>query len=384
MAFDWLQRLRRRFRASWLNSISGPLPEDLFRRLVNRERARSDRSRRPFSMVVVELFGINLASLRKVYGLVASCIRETDDIGWFGPEELGVLLPETERDGASQFSEKLRDVLDPAGCPATIRHYTYQPECDQPETCGQIACGGQCGNPQKHSSPVLLSNTLDENSDASSHPTAQELDQGLGRMFNAQIPWWKRGMDILGASAMLLILSPVLMAISVAIKLSSPGPVIFRQRRAGIGGRPFDFYKFRTMNLDAEHQKGELLHMNEASGPVFKMANDPRITPLGRLLRRSSLDELPQLWNVVKGEMSLVGPRPPTMDEIQKYQPWQRRRLELVGGLTCIWQVSGRSLIPFEEWMRMDLRYSRKVSLWNDLILLVRTLGAVLSRRGAR
>jgi lipopolysaccharide/colanic/teichoic acid biosynthesis glycosyltransferase len=203
-------------------------------------------------------------------------------------------------------------------------------------------------------------------------------------MFLSPPPFWKRLMDVLGAGVLLILLSPLMIGAAIMVRLSSPGPIIFRQKRAGLGGKPFWFYKFRTMYIDAEQRKQELMHLNEAQGPVFKIANDPRVTPIGRNLRRMSIDELPQLWNVLKGDMSLVGPRPPTMDEIDKYTPWQRRRLEVQGGLTCIWQVSGRCLIPFEEWMRMDLRYSRKISPINDLSLLFKTVGAVLSRRGAK
>jgi lipopolysaccharide/colanic/teichoic acid biosynthesis glycosyltransferase len=170
----------------------------------------------------------------------------------------------------------------------------------------------------------------------------------------------------------------------LAIKLSNPrAPAIFRQQRAGRGGVPFTFFKLRTMQPDAEARKAGLMHLNEAELPVFKMRDDPRVTRLGRLLRKASLDEVPQLWNVLVGDMSLVGPRPPTLDEVAQYEPWQRRRLDCVGGITGEWQVSGRAGIPFAQWVRMDARYARSHSLSRDLGLLARTVKAVLTRRGA-
>ncbi len=380
-----IRRLRRRIHARVLSHLPGMLPQDLFRRLVNRERARSDRSRRPFSVVVIHLLEMNLQALRRAPGLITACIREIDDLGWFDADELGVLLPETDGEGARLFGAKIKAAFDASPCAAAIRFYTYRPECEQPEACGQVACGGSCqtGN-QPRTGPLLAGVPDAEPPPGIDEGLPEEVPRGLSRMFIAPVPAWKRLMDIAVASVMLALLSPVLLCLAVVIKATSPGPVIFRQRRAGIGGRPFWFFKFRTMHVDAEERKQELLHLNEAAGPVFKIEHDPRLTPVGRLLRRSSLDELPQLWNVLKGDMSLVGPRPPTLDEVPKYQPWQRRRLEVIGGLTCIWQVSGRCLVPFEEWMRMDLRYTHRVSMWTDVVLLFKTVGAVVSRRGAR
>ena len=195
----------------------------------------------------------------------------------------------------------------------------------------------------------------------------------------------KRLGDVLGAAVGLLVLGPLLMLpIAVAIKLTSPGPVLFSQRRSGARGRPFTMYKFRSMVSDAETLRVPLEALNEASGPVFKMKRDPRVTPLGRVLRRTSLDELPQLWCVLKGEMSLVGPRPPIPSEVDRYDPWHRRRLSMRPGLTGLWQVSGRSDIPFEEWMRLDLQYIDNWSLWLDLRILLCTVPAVLHGVGAR
>ena len=160
--------------------------------------------------------------------------------------------------------------------------------------------------------------------------------------------------------------------------------MFFRQRRVGLNGRTFVLYKFRSMSRDAEGRRGELESLNEMSGPVFKMQRDPRVTPIGRFMRRLSFDEVPQLWNVLRGDMSLVGPRPPLPDEVRKYVRWQRRRLSMKPGLTCLWQVSGRNRIDFDDWMRMDLSYIDNWSLKLDFEILLRTLPAVISARGAR
>jgi len=194
----------------------------------------------------------------------------------------------------------------------------------------------------------------------------------------------KRAMDVAGAAIALVLLAPLLALIAALVALSDRGPVLFVQERAGLFGRPFQMLKFRTMVPQAEQQLEALRPSNEMSGPVFKMEDDPRVTRVGRVLRRWSLDELPQLINVLRGEMSLVGPRPPLPDEVARYQRWQLRRLSMRPGLTCIWQVSGRNEVDFEQWLALDLEYIDRWSLWLDLLLLLRTVPAVLSRRGAR
>ena len=193
----------------------------------------------------------------------------------------------------------------------------------------------------------------------------------------------KRAIDIVVSATVLLASLPILLAIAIATKLSSPGPVLFRQTRCGLNGRRFTLYKFRTMVADAEERMAQVEHLNEMSGPVFKVRDDPRITPLGRLLRRYSLDELPQLWNVLTGSMSLVGPRPPIPGEVERYERWQRRRLSMRPGLTCLWQVTGRNDVDFDRWMELDLQYIDSWSPLLDLKILARTIPVVLSGRGA-
>jgi len=196
----------------------------------------------------------------------------------------------------------------------------------------------------------------------------------------------KRGIDFVGSAALLVLLGPVMLATAVAIKLTSPGPILFRQRRAGINGRPFTMLKFRSMVTDAEQRRHELEVFNEMKGPVFKVSNDPRVTPIGRFLRRYSIDELPQLINVLRGEMSLVGPRPLPVDEVSRFDnPAHRRRLSVKPGLTCLWQISGRNEVrDFDRWVQLDLEYIDNWSLWLDFKILVRTVPVVLSGQGAK
>jgi exopolysaccharide biosynthesis polyprenyl glycosylphosphotransferase len=194
----------------------------------------------------------------------------------------------------------------------------------------------------------------------------------------------KRALDVALALLLLVVGLPIIVAIAVAIKITSGGNVLFRQTRCGLNGRLFTLYKFRTMEEGAHEKRRALLPLNEMTGPAFKLRRDPRVTWLGRFLRRFSLDELPQLWNVLKGEMSLVGPRPPIPEEVAQYLPWQRRRLAMKPGLTCLWQISGRSDNPdFNQWMQLDLEYIDSWSPTLDVKILLKTIPVVLSGKGA-
>jgi len=193
----------------------------------------------------------------------------------------------------------------------------------------------------------------------------------------------KRSLDLVGAGFILLILSPVLLIVALLVKLTSPGPVFYPWNVVGRDGRPFCGYKFRTMVQNADDLKAQLIHQNEMNGPVFKIKKDPRITPVGKILRKYSIDELPQLWSVLKGDMSLVGPRPAFAAEYERYDDWQRRRLSVTPGITCLWQVNGRNQIKdFDEWVRLDLEYIDNWSLWLDMQILWRTLIVVVRGTG--
>jgi exopolysaccharide biosynthesis polyprenyl glycosylphosphotransferase len=199
----------------------------------------------------------------------------------------------------------------------------------------------------------------------------------------APVSWLKRAFDVLFGTLALIGLSPIMLAIALAIKFDSPGPVFYAQERVGKDSVRFRMWKFRSMRQDADRLLEELRAKNEASGPLFKMKRDPRVTAVGRFLRRSSLDELPQLFNVLLGEMSLVGPRPPVPSEVAQYEDWQEGRLRAVPGMTGLWQVSGRSDVPFHDMVRLDLHYIRNWSLWLDLEIILRTIPAVIGNRGA-
>ncbi len=205
----------------------------------------------------------------------------------------------------------------------------------------------------------------------------------LAPQFAVPFPRWKRTMDIMGAIVGIVLAAPLMLGVAAAIKLTARGPVLFKQERGGLGGQPFTVYKFRTMVADAETQKPHLLHLNERKGPAFKMKDDPRVTRLGQVLRMLSLDEFPQFFNVLKGDMSLVGPRPLPVQEDEELALWQRMRLETKPGITGLWQVTSRDRSCFDEWMRLDIRYIKELSFWLDVKLLLLTIPAVVSRKGA-
>lgn len=185
--------------------------------------------------------------------------------------------------------------------------------------------------------------------------------------------FFKRVIDVVCSLVGLLGLSPVLIIVSILIKLESDGPIIFSQDRIGYKGQKFKMYKFRSMVVNAEELKKKLAEQNEMSGPMFKMKNDPRVTKVGKFIRKTSIDELPQLINILKGEMSLVGPRPSLPKEVKEFEPWMMERLEVKPGLTCYWQVSGRNDIDFEDWMKLDIKYVRERSFWLDMKLIFKT-----------
>ena len=193
----------------------------------------------------------------------------------------------------------------------------------------------------------------------------------------------KRGIDIIGAGSGLLLLSPVIAIVACAVKFTSKGPIFFSQKRVGKNGQLFDMYKFRSMVVNAEELKEKLVAQNEMSGPMFKMKDDPRVTKVGKFIRKTSIDELPQLWNVLKGDMSLVGPRPSLPKEVAQFEDWMHRRLEVKPGLTCYWQVSGRNNIDFEDWMKLDIRYVEERNLFVDIKLIFKTIFVLFGDKNA-
>ncbi len=329
-----------------------------FARLLNRERARSDRTREEFSLLVYSPRhdGDPAASLGCLAKILSRRLRLTDDAGWIGDRQIGVLLPMTPSAGAWTVAEDVSRSFPPDVTPPACDVFTYpshrRPD-DKPD-------GNGSGDRRAAGKPVRAMETL----------------------FMQRTPSWKRMIDVAGAALGLALLSPLLTVVALAVKLTSPGPIFFGQQRTGLGGRRFTMYKFRSMIANAEAAQAALLAMNEQDGPAFKIRRDPRVTRIGRLLRKTSLDELPQLWNVLVGDMSLVGPRPLPCGQAAACEQWQHRRLDVTPGLTCIWQVQGRSRVSFAEWIRMDLRYVTARSLALDLKLLFQTVPAVLSANG--
>ena len=206
-----------------------------------------------------------------------------------------------------------------------------------------------------------------------------KIDENKKRIYEIS----KRAIDIIGAGSGLLLLSPVIAIVACAVKFTSKGPVFFSQKRVGKNGELFDMYKFRSMVVNAEELKEKLAHQNEMSGPMFKMKDDPRVTKVGKFIRKTSLDELPQLWNVLKGDMSLVGPRPSLPKEVAQFEKWMYKRLSVKPGLTCFWQVSGRNNIDFEDWMKLDIKYVDERNIWIDIKLIFKTVLVLFGDKNA-
>jgi exopolysaccharide biosynthesis polyprenyl glycosylphosphotransferase len=218
---------------------------------------------------------------------------------------------------------------------------------------------------------------------SSSHSRVVEIPIAEANGDGFYLKYVKRVMDIVGAIVGLILFAPIILFFAILIKIDSKGPVFYEADRYGKGGKPFKFYKLRSMYVGAHESRSNLMHLNQVKGPVFKLFDDPRITRVGRFMRKCSIDEMPQMYNVLKGDMSLVGPRPPIPEEVEKYEPWQLRRLSLKPGITCLWQISGRSRLGFDEWMRLDIEYINNQSFWMDMKILLRTIPAVLLREGA-
>jgi exopolysaccharide biosynthesis polyprenyl glycosylphosphotransferase len=343
----------------WTGGRPHVVAQGLFRHALIRERRRADRFEQPFMLLLVSPppgAAGDSGTWEPVIEALAVAKRETDLLGWFeNGSVLGLILPEIDSKD-SAFPRKLHQ-----------------------RVTGELAA------------------RLDVES-AASFELRLHLHSGAG-MASDRNPGavrlaLKRGLDILGSLGLLAVLSPLFLAIAAVIRLTSPGPIFFRQERIGEGAKPFRMLKFRTMQVHADpaiHQQyvRQFIRTNAAAaavGPevVFKITNDPRVTRVGRFLRRTSLDELPQFWNVLKGEMSLVGPRPPLPYEVEEYKTWHYRRVfEAKPGITGLWQVTGRSRTTFDEMVRLDLRYARTHSVWTDIKILLATPRAVISGKGA-
>jgi len=352
--------------------------EELFRDTVRRERKRTARSGLAMVMLLIGVQDSRHEDTSKLFAGIADTLSaiksDIDILGWFERESImGLIVPEIDSANLASTCERLESEFqkkstDRFGGDLTERLSIRLRVYPEPQQLGEEEL--------QTVDPFLY----------------PELHAQQDRIAMFQV--MKRGMDILGSLALLLLFSPLLLAIAGLVKLSSRGPVLFRQVRIGQMLKPFMICKFRTMYANADHGihhhyvswfitssgKGQEQDKNK----IFKLTNDPRIPPIGHFLRKTSLDELPQLWNVLRGEMSLVGPRPPLWYEVQQYKPWHRHRvLEAKPGITGLWQVTGRSRTTFDEMVRLDLRYARGRSLWADIKILLATPAAVIKGKGA-
>ena len=356
------------------------LNEETFHRMISLERRRTERSRKPFLLMLLDMGGqqpreTNTAILGKILAALSMSTRDTDLAGWYKNNcVLGVMFTEIGLDDRDSIVSTMMGRLS-----TTLRTDLSFEQFNQISVSFHVF-------PEEwnHDDPKDPGNRV-------FYPDLSKRADGM-RAANGL----KRVMDVAGSALALVLFAPLFLGIAVAIKLTSKGPVFFRQRRVGQHGVPFVFLKFRSMftgNDASTHKeyvqkliagKAERHPSNGASGGVFKLTKDPRITQVGAFLRRTSLDELPQFINVLRGEMSLVGPRPPVPYEVEAYDFWHRRRLlEAKPGITGLWQVSGRSRVTFDEMVRLDLRYARTWSPWADVKILVRTPVAVVFGDGA-
>ena len=346
--------------------FEGVLTRAGFLRMVRREKRRTDRSHSALSLAMVEIGGAETGARDAALERIGALVRETDYIAPIDHDGIAVLLPDTGEAGLERFLDKI-SLAGPTNLLSTVGA-TYPGD----------------------SFDRLVAERM-----GTSHVRRAVGEEPALPNAAAGYPF-KRCLDVVGSMIALILLSPLMLIVALAIKLTSPGPVIFRQQRIGQGGVPFNFYKFRSMRTDSDDRvhrefvtslidgKG-VAATDDTTAGRYKMKVDPRVTAIGRLIRKTSIDELPQFYNVLIGDMSLVGPRPPVAYEAERYKGWHRRRVfELKPGLTGIWQVEGRSRVSFDDMVRMDLRYLQRCSLHFDLAILLRTVGVVITCQGAR
>jgi lipopolysaccharide/colanic/teichoic acid biosynthesis glycosyltransferase len=353
-----------------------------FASILNRERDRADRTGQGFSLVVFELGadGNNSAFERLLVPILTNRVRSTDDIGWLENGRLGVVLPHTTPDSAWKFVGNVRHALNGGSAPIECIVYAYpsswpprpdETPPDDPRSRRREPSRGDPGGSVMHFSDVGI---------AKAARPVEELESE----FLCRIPFWKRAVDVAGSFFALILLAPLFLLVAIFIKVVSPGPVFFRQERMGYLGKVFTIWKFRTMhvNADATIHKEYLRELINNEKSMIKLDNgrDNRIIPLGGFLRAAGIDELPQLFNVLLGDMSLVGPRPCIPYEASEFDPWQMRRFDAVPGLTGLWQVSGKNKTTFKQMMRLDIAYAKKRAFLMDMKIFLKTLPAVVEQ----
>jgi exopolysaccharide biosynthesis polyprenyl glycosylphosphotransferase len=366
----WSAKSKRRAEAPSAAASAEYLAQETFHRTIHLEQKRCERSGRGFVLMLVDFRDLaasekNRAAVRQVAEMLKSLPRETDFRGWYQADGVvGVILTE----------------IDAAARAAAIEAIS---------TRTRLEISSILSVEQASQVKILFYVFPDDGELTENGITKITMDLEAGPSRRPTSKVFKRAMDIVGSLIALTIFSPLLLAIAAAIKLTSKGPILFRQERVGLEGRRFTFLKFRSMNCETDHKIHEQYISQFISGAteqdgVYKIKADPRVTPIGRFLRKTSLDELPQFLNVLKGDMSLVGPRPPVQYEVDRYHVWHRRRyLSVKPGITGLWQVAGRSRTKFDDMVRLDLQYIRAWTLWLDIQIILRTPRAVISGDGA-
>ena len=406
-------RLGRMFR-----KIKPPGPEivlsdEQFQRELKKEIYRSDRREAARDLGLVRLKTNVLESeffKSPCFAAMLDRLRISDTVGWY-QGDLSILLPECDRNGSLRFANDVTRLLIDGGLQVDSEISTYpfddelvsladevramagetNRDSDDDDDDNNPMTGGRLdsrhrGVPTSTSKEFAVPKDKDgnKNEEVLAFQEMAKVQEKKHRFVPVtRTPWWKRGIDIVGASAGLTLLSPVLLASAAVIKCSSKGPVFFLQEREGKDGKQFGILKFRTMVVNAEELQNGLRDKSEQDGPAFKLTDDPRVTKAGRYLRKSCIDELPQLWNVLKGDMSLVGPRPLPLQESLACTAWQRSRLTVLPGLTCTWQAYGGRDVKFAQWMQMDLDYIKRRSFFFDLRLIFDTACIALMHRGS-
>jgi lipopolysaccharide/colanic/teichoic acid biosynthesis glycosyltransferase len=389
--------LRRFFKGKTLPTKSEFLTSEQFHLELLKEMYRSDRRQANRDLAIVRLLVSNpqLDAMIEsdAMSLVSGRLRISDSIGWYD-SSLAVLLPETGKDDALVVANSIAKIVEQEGFKVDTEVSIYPWDDDLVSLADELKSGfsnesdfdndEDSGDPDRTQSSQPSANGSDSlKAVEASLQSSSVLMSRYDFVKSHKTPWWKRAVDVVFSGCGLIALSPVLIGAAVAIKLSSPGPIFFSQLREGKDGKQFGILKFRTMVIDAEELQTDLLEQSEQDGPAFKMTNDPRVTKVGKYLRKSCVDELPQLYNVLIGEMSLVGPRPLPVHESLGCKAWQRARLTVLPGLTCIWQARGGRDVKFAEWMRMDLHYIEKRSFWFDMKLIIETAFIALLHRGS-
>ena len=408
-------RLGRMFRRIKPAGAEIVLSESQFQTELKKEIFRSDRRQcdRELGLVRLKMDASESEVFESPsFAAVVDRLRISDTIGWY-QGDLSILLPESNRSGSLNVANEVTSLLIAGGLKIESEVSTYpfddelvsladevralsddvrQDSDDRDDDDNDTMAGGGRRDTSHLGVPAAKSKAFGASENqvggekeevlaCQAMPNVQETTHRFVSV--ARTPWWKRGIDIVGAGAGLMLLSPVLLVAAGAIKFSSKGPVFFSQQREGKNGRQFGILKFRTMVVNAEALQTELLDKSEQDGPAFKLTNDPRVTKIGKYLRKSCIDELPQLWNVLKGDMSLVGPRPLPVHESLACTAWQRARLTVLPGLTCTWQAYGGRDVKFAQWMQMDLDYIKRRSFLFDLRLIFDTACIALMHRGS-